>query len=155
MKKILILGIGNILLADEGFGVHAVEYLKNNYDWPDNIQLLDGGTRGLLLMMDLMENDLVIILDVMHGTKAPGTTYLVENDGLNNACALRDSEHQTGIVDVLACCELAGFRPEIMIFGFEPYDYSTIQAELTPQAQKKLPEFCQKVIEELKLRKIL
>ena len=49
-KKILILGVGNILLTDEGFGVRAVEYLQANYTWPVCIRLLDGGTQGLMLM---------------------------------------------------------------------------------------------------------
>lgn len=53
-KRILILGVGNILLTDEGFGVRAVEYLKAHYRWPEGVRLMDGGTQGLMLMPELL-----------------------------------------------------------------------------------------------------
>lgn len=152
MKKILILGLGNILLSDEGFGVHAVEYLKERYEWPDNVRLMDGGTRGLLLMMDLMDNDLVIILDIVRAGNEPGTMCMIENDGLNGPASFPDSAHQSGIADVLASCELIGCRPEALVFGFEPYDYETVSASLTAEAREKLPAFCALVVEELRKR---
>lgn len=155
MKKILILGIGNILLGDEGFGVRAAEWLKENYEWPENVQLLDGGTRGLLLMADLLEHDLVIILDIVRNGEKPGTMYIIENEGINNTISIRDSEHQTGITDVLASCALIDHRPEALIFGFEPFDFGSLRAGLSPEAEEKLPLFCENVLEELRVRKII
>ena len=154
-KSILILGIGNILLGDEGFGVRAVEYLQDNYSWPENVQLLDGGTRGLLLMADLMDKDLVIILDIVHSGHEAGTMLLIENDDLYKSFQNKESAHQTSINDVLICCELADHRPEVLVFGFEPFDFSEINISLSPQAQEKLPLFCENVISEMRKRKML
>lgn len=154
-KSILILGIGNILLGDEGFGVRAVEYLQENYSWPDNIQLLDGGTRGLLLMADIMDKDLVIILDIVHSDYPPGTMLLIENDDVYKSFQNKESVHQTSINDVLICCELADHRPEVLVFAFEPYDFSQLNISLSPLAQEKLPAFCENVIAEMRKRQIL
>lgn len=154
-KKILILGIGNTLLGDEGFGVHAVEFLRENYEWPSNIDLLDGGTRGLLLMADLMEHDLVIILDIILAGKCGGTMYLIEEGDLNNSLTRKESAHQTSINDVLTSCELAGFRPEVLVFGLEPFSYQKIDTQLSIQAKELLPVFCDKVVQEMKIRALL
>ena len=54
-QKVLILGVGNILLTDEGFGVRAAAYLEEHYRWPENVTLMDGGTQGLMLMSELMD----------------------------------------------------------------------------------------------------
>ena len=76
-KRIMIMGVGNILLTDEGFGVRAVEYLQAKYTWPENVRLEDGGTQGLLLMSTLMECDTLVVLDVVLGPEKPGTVYMV------------------------------------------------------------------------------
>lgn len=149
-RKILILGVGNTLLSDEGFGVRAVEYLRENYSWPENVDLVDGGTRGLLLMSELMDCDLAIILDVVKAGLAPGAMYGIEGADMAPCLQMRQSAHQTGINDILISCDLAGYRPESLIFGFEPFDCETVSARLSEQAEKLLPEFCGKVVEELK-----
>lgn len=154
-RKILILGIGNILLADEGFGVRAVEYLKENYSWPENLELLDGGTRGLLLMADLLDKDLVVILDIVQGGENPGTMYIIEDNDLDASLRIRESAHQGSINDVLVSCDLAGNRPEVLVFGFEPFDCHSLKASLSPQASEKLPAFCDQLVAELKRRLIL
>lgn len=154
-KKVLILGIGNILLGDEGFGVRAVEYLQENYSWPENIELLDGGTRGLLLLADLMEKDLVIILDIVTGGEKPGTMYLMENNDLDRSLTIRASAHQSSINDVLVSCGLAGHSPDVLVFGFEPFEFSKLNVSLSSQAQEKLPSFCENVVAELRKRKII
>ena len=78
--RVLIMGVGNILLRDEGFGVAAVNHLEKNYDWPENVRLQEGATQGLLLMSELEECDLLVVLDVVLGGKEPGTVYLLENE---------------------------------------------------------------------------
>ena len=80
--RVLIMGVGNILLRDEGFGVAAVNHLEKNYDWPENVRLQEGATQGLLLMSELEECDLLAALDVVLGGKAPGTVYLRETEDL-------------------------------------------------------------------------
>lgn len=148
-KNILILGVGNILLADEGFGVRALYWLRENYRWPENTRLVDGATLGLLLMGELLECDLAIILDIAQGGEKPGTFYVLENENLGRSLSMGQSMHQTGIEDVLISCDLAGHRPEALVFGFEPFDFQSPKAELSPEARALLPEFCDRVVEEL------
>jgi hydrogenase maturation protease len=153
-KKVLILGVGNILLTDEGFGVRAVEYLQARYRWPAHVRLMDGGTLGLLLRPDMQECDLLVVLDVVLGHEAPGTVYLLEGEDLRKSVSFRDSMHQTDLLDTLIACELAGSRPQALVFGMQPFDYKTMGIELTAKAQALIPEFCRKVVDELSRRGI-
>ena len=154
-KKILILGVGNILLTDEGFGVRAVEYLETHYRWPERVRLMDGGTQGLMLMQELLECDFLVVLDVVLGPEAPGTVYLLEGEDLRKSLSFRDSMHQTDLLDTLITCHLAGHRPEAVVIGLQPFDYKTMQVGLSPQAQALLPEFCRKAVEEMARRGIV
>ena len=94
-QKVLILGVGNILLTDEGFGVRAAAYLEEHYRWPDNVTLMDGGTQGLMLMSELMDCDFLVVLDVVLGPREPGTIYRLEGENLRQSLSFRDSMHQT------------------------------------------------------------
>ncbi|MCD7984347.1 MAG: HyaD/HybD family hydrogenase maturation endopeptidase [Desulfovibrio sp.] len=154
-KRILILGVGNILLTDEGFGVRAVEYLETHYRWPEQVRLMDGGTQGLMLMPELLECDFLVVLDVVLGPEAPGTVYLLEGEDLRKSLSFRDSMHQTDLLDTLITCHLAGHRPEAVVIGLQPFDYKTMQVGLSPQAQALLPGFCRKAVEEMARRGIV
>ena len=153
-KQIMIMGVGNILLTDEGFGVRAVEYLQANYTWPENVRLEDGGTQGLLLMSTLMDCDMLVVLDVVLGPEKPGTVYMLEGEDLRKSLSFRDSMHQTDLLDTLITCSMAGHDVEAVVFGLQPFDYHTMQVGLTPEAQSLLPEFCTKVVAALKERGI-
>lgn len=147
--RVLVLGVGNILLSDEGFGVAAVNRLERDYAWPDNVRLLDGGTLGLFLMPDIMDADFLVVLDVVLGPGAPGTIYRLEGEDLRKSLSFRDSTHQTDLVDTLISCELAGGRPDAVIIGIQPADCETLSPELTPGLAARLTEFCAKVVTEL------
>lgn len=149
-RRILILGVGNTLLCDEGFGVRAMDYLERHYQWPANVRLVDGGTLGLLLMAELLECDLAIVLDIALGGQKPGAFYRIESEQLDRrSLAPRQSAHQTSISDTLISCELAGHRPEAVVFAMEPFDFQSPRAAISPQAQALLPAFCAKVVEQL------
>lgn len=148
-KRVLILGVGNTLLGDEGFGVHAMRHLESHYRWPDNVKFVDGGTLGLLLLAELLECDLAIILDVARGGQEPGTFYQLDAAELDPALSFRQSMHQTSLGDTLISCDLAGHRPDAIIYAMEPYDIQSVQSGLTEASQAKLPQFCEKVIGEL------
>lgn len=154
-KKVLILGVGNILLTDEGFGVQAVEYLEEHYTWPAHVRLMDGGTQGLMLMPEIQDCDLLVVLDVVLGPEKPGTVYLLEGEDLRKSLSFRDSMHQTDLLDTLITCELAGHRPKALVIGLQPFDYQTMHVGLSPNAQALLPQFCRKAVEELARRGIV
>lgn len=149
-KRVLILGVGNVLLGDEGFGVHAMRYLAERYHWPDSVRLIDGATLGLMLMGELMDCDVAVILDIATAGNPPGTFYEGDADALGKSLTLPQSMHQTGIKDVLISCELAGYAPEALLFCMEPYNYQIIRAGLTEEASARLPEFCRMVVERLR-----
>ncbi len=148
-KKVLILGVGNILLRDEGFGVASVNYLEQHYLWPGNVRLLDGGTSGLMLMPEIMDCELLFVLDVVLGGDEPGSIYLLQGEDLRKSLSFRDSMHQTDLVDTLIHCELAGFRPKAVVFGIEPLDWQDLGTELSPALGSRLELFCRKFVEYL------
>ena len=155
VPRVLIMGVGNILLRDEGFGVAAVNYLEKAYHWPENVRLQEGATQGLLLMSELEECDLLVVLDVVLGGKEPGTVYLLENDDLSRSLSFQGSMHQTDLLQTLQVCELAGCRPQCLAFGLQPFDWRTMQVGLSPEAEAMLPVVAEKVVAELARRGIV
>ena len=135
--RVCVLGVGNTLLGDEGFGVRAMEYLRDNYVWPGNVDFVDGGTQGMGLMPLLVDYDKVAVLDIVHGQGKPGTVYLLENEDMRKAVSFHDSAHETDFVDLLMKCDLMGCRPETFVVGFEPYDYSRMN--LDPKPARRCP----------------
>lgn len=154
-KRILILGVGNELLTDEGFGVRALEYLQAQYIWPDNVHLMDGGTLGVMLMTELMACDLLVVLDVVDGKETPGTVYLLEGEDLRQILSFKNSMHQLDLPDTLVTCRMAGHAVEAMVFGMQPFDMQSTHYGLTQEAQNKLPSFCHTVVETLRQRGIV
>lgn len=148
-KRLCVMGVGNLLLSDEGFGVRAMEYLRDRYEWPEHVDFVDGGTLGRGLMPILRDYDRVAVLDIVLGQGEPGTVYLLENEDMRKSVSFRDSTHDTDFVDLLSTCDIMGGRPECIVVGLEPFDYRTLKAELTAEAEALLPSFCRKAAIEL------
>ena len=149
MQKILILGVGNILFRDEGIGVRALEWLRGNARFPENVTLLDGGTLGVGLMDALLGCDRAYVLDAVLGGGEPGSIYRLTDENLRKSMSFRDSLHQTDLVDTLLFCELLGHRPEGVVFGMEPQDYHTMELGLSPVCEQNIPRLGQAVLNEL------
>jgi len=148
-RKILILGVGNILYSDEGLGVRVVEELEREYEFPENVELMDGGTLGGKLMGPMMEQDQLIVVDAVLMDGAPGDVYRLEGEDLRASLAFRNSLHDTDLLDTLMQCELIGRRPEAVVIGVEPENYQDLAIDVTPAIRAKFPEIKQKVLEEL------
>jgi len=148
-NKILVLGVGNILFTDEGVGVRAVEKLIEDYEFSDNVELMDGGTLGTRLMDPIMNCDLLIVVDAVLGDGPPGSIYRLTGDDLRKSIAFKNSMHQTDLVDTLIYCELAGHRPDAVVVGIEPYDYRTMSVEVSEVSRQRMPEIAEKVLEEI------
>ena len=131
MERILILGVGNILFTDEGIGVRALEWLRERFDFPGHVTLLDGGTLGIGLMDALLQCDRVYVLDAVLGGDKPGTVYRLTDNDLRKSMSFRDSLHQTDLVDTLIYCDMLGHRPEGVVYGMEPYDYHAMAVGLS------------------------
>lgn len=150
--KILILGVGNILYMDEGVGVYAVQHLEENYTFSDNVNLLDGGVMGKLLMAELIDHDLVIVADAVLGGEKPGTVYRLENEGLRKSLGFHDSQHDVDLVDTLISCELIGKRPDAVVIGMEPGNYTELGTGMTEPCRAAFDKFIGHVLEELAAR---
>ena len=149
-KRILILGVGNILFTDEGFGVRVAEELDQKYEFSSNVDILDGGTLGLRLMGPIMEADYLIIVDIVLNEGRPGDVFRLLGDDLNKACAFKNSMHQTDLLDTLANCSLVGSVPDdVVLFGIEPVNYKDMSAALSPELEAKLPEVMEAVLKEV------
>lgn len=122
--QVLVLGIGNVLWADEGFGVRCVEEMAHNWAFPDNVKLLDGGTQGLYLLPFLEDADTLIVFDAVDYGLEPGTLNIVEGDEVPQFMgAKKMSLHQTGFQDVIATSTLMGYRPEtLLLIGCQPVE---------------------------------
>ncbi|MGY4157719.1 hydrogenase maturation protease [Bradyrhizobium sp. USDA 4461] len=123
-KRILVLGIGNILWADEGFGVRVVEEFYRRYTIDDNVSILDGGTQGLYLVGFLEQADCLIVFDAVDYRLSPGQLKLVRDDEVPKFTAAKKlSLHQTGFQEVLNAADLLGRCPrEIALIGCQPLD---------------------------------
>lgn len=148
-RKILILGVGNILYTDEGVGVRAVERLLETYDFSDNVTLMDGGNLGMRLMQPLMDCDFCIVLDAVLGGGEPGTVYRLVGEDLRKSLAFKDSMHQSDLVDTLIYCELVGKRPDTVVIGMEPFDFKTMAVELSPAIAGRVPHMLEAALAEL------
>jgi hydrogenase maturation protease len=131
MEKIIVLGIGNILLRDEGFGVRVVEELTRRYRFPENVQVLDGGTLGMELLRYLMGADKLVLVDAVAGELPPGSLYEFKNEAVKAYFKEKVSMHELGIQDVLAALDILE-KPikEVMIIGGQPLSME-IGLELT------------------------
>lgn len=149
-KRILVLGVGNILLHDEGVGVRVVERLDAEYDFSSNVELMDGGTLGLRLLDPISSADHVIVVDAVQNGLSPGTIYRLSAEELDRRLNFKNSLHQLNLVETLAYAEMLGNRPSAVIVGIEPADMSPWGLELTDTIQSRLPELCKRVLEEVR-----
>ncbi len=149
-RKIVVLGVGNILLKDEGVGVKVVEELKKKYTFPSNVQLVDGGTQGLWLLSTLQDADHLIIIDAVLGRCEPGSIYRLEKDDLPKGLRAKQSAHDSDLIEALNLCALLDQSPEsVVVIGIEPEDISPYGLELTQKIQDRVQELMDRVLTEL------
>ncbi|GFM38368.1 NiFeSe hydrogenase maturation protease [Desulfovibrio psychrotolerans] len=140
-KKLLVLGIGNSLLTDDGVGVFAAEALQKE-TWPPEVTIMEGGTFTQDIFYLFEGYDRLLVLDVIHGGHEPGTLYtLTENDLVSNE-SQRISIHDIDMLDSLKMCELKnGSRPRMEILGMEPQDITTWNIGLSVPCQERFDTF--------------
>ena len=118
---ILVLGLGNTIMTDDGFGVRVVEALSSRYRFHGDVSLLDGGTLGLDLLPHLEDIEQLLIVDALEMQATPGTTFRLEGEEVPRAFASKLSVHQMGVQDLLAVSELMGhLPPELVVWGVQP-----------------------------------
>jgi hydrogenase maturation protease len=149
--KVLVFGAGNLLLSDEGFGVHLIRYLEEHYATPPEVELYDAGTMGILAIHKLEEAERVIVVDTVAAQGAPGDILCYDKQEIMlDRLPVKLSPHQIGIQEVLALSELRGVGPErltligVIAESLEP------GSELSWVLRQRLPEVARMVVEEIR-----
>lgn len=146
---VLVLGMGNLLLEDEGLGIRALELLQKNYRLPPEVELLDGGTTGMGLLDDVSGREHLLVIDAVQTGDPPGTLVRLANDQVPVYFSMRISPHQLGLSDVLATLELSGEKPaDVIVLGLVPESLEMC-LELTELIGKKLDSLVDAVVTEL------
>ena len=148
-EQILVLGVGNILLTDEGVGIRVIERIQERYAFPDNVSVLDGGVLGLSLLGVISEADHLIVVDAVKNGKEPGFLYRLKGDDVPKRILAKNSLHQVDFLETLTSCQALDKVPETVILGVEPLDIENLSIELTPVVQEKVDPLIDMVLKEL------
>lgn len=148
--RIVVLGVGNILLKDEGVGVRVIEKLQRQYTLPENVRVVDGGTQGLWLLSTIQEADHLIVVDAVLGGDEPGTIYRLTKNDLPKGLRVKQSAHDSDLVEALNLCALLEAEPKsVVVVGIEPADIQPFGVDLTEKIAAKVDELVLRVLDEL------
>jgi hydrogenase maturation protease len=149
--RVLVLGIGNLLWADEGFGVRAVEALHQRYEMPDAVTLLDGGTQGLNLLAPVCAADRVIVFDSIDFGLPPGTLRVFRDAEVPVWSDTTMSLHQATFQELLSLAQLRGQFPQrITLIGVQPDVLEDLGGSLSPLVRARLDEAVALALAELR-----
>ncbi|HVI50421.1 MAG TPA: HyaD/HybD family hydrogenase maturation endopeptidase [Candidatus Sulfotelmatobacter sp.] len=149
--RVVVLGIGNTLMTDEGFGVHAIEALEKRYDMAEGVEIVDGGTTGMELFGDLQGVEHLLVVDAVRAGQPEGGIVRLTGDDVPAFFKTKLSPHQIGLSDVLAALRFAGSEPEsVVLIGVKPVSLD-ISMEMTPQVAACVDPVIGMVVEELKV----
>ncbi|HON77803.1 MAG TPA: HyaD/HybD family hydrogenase maturation endopeptidase [Spirochaetota bacterium] len=147
MKKVLVLGIGNILQGDDGLGVHIVNRIEESgISLPDDVEIIDGGTAGFDLLPLMQGRDRIIVVDAMRGEGTPGSIYRFKPE---NAVETRSgvSLHEVGLMEVIRTLRLLGSNPDIEIIGIIPEDIETTDIKISAAVQNAIPKAIELILD--------
>jgi hydrogenase maturation protease len=148
--SILVLGIGNLLWADEGFGVRAVQALHARWQWPAQVTLMDGGTQGLYLLGSLCAARRVVVLDAIDFGLAPGTLKVYRDAEVPAWSDAVMSLHQASFQELLSLARLKGaFPAAITLIGVQPVLLDDLGGSLTPEVAARVDEAVALAVAEL------
>jgi hydrogenase maturation protease len=149
--KTLIFGAGNLLLSDEGFGVHCIRYLEEHYVFPPEVELYDGGTLGIMVSHKFEEADRVYLVDILDTDGDPGEVRRFDKeDVMLKRLPGKLSPHQIGIQEVLAICDIRGCAPaQLNVVAVVP-GYLGAGAVLSSSVAASLPKVAALIAEELR-----
>jgi hydrogenase maturation protease len=145
---LLVLGLGNVLLEDDGVGGAAVALLLDRFEPPAGVRVFDGGTLGLSLLPYLEAADAVILVDAIRSDGAPGTVIRLDGDDVGPAVASRLSPHQVGVADLLDGARWLGRYPgRVVLLGLTPASMD-LAVGLSPLVRASLPALVDRVVDE-------
>ena len=136
----MIIGLGNLLLGDEGIGVHAMRQLEAAYHFEPAVELIDGGTSGLDLLPLILEQRRLLMIDALVSDEPPGSIRVIRNGAIKKALTEKVSLHHLGLADLLALAELLDCAPpEIVLIGIVP-ERMEMELSLSGRLRARLPD---------------
>lgn len=148
-ETIVVLGVGNILLKDEGAGVRVIQKLDEEYEFPEHVEVVDGGVLGLSLITVIERADYLIVVDAVKLGGRPGDLFRVPWEDIPDRTRYKDSLHQVDFVETMSVLPLIAEVPRTVILGIEPEDINSWSLELSPSVAARIPELCRMVLDEL------
>ncbi len=147
--SVAVVGLGNLILSDEGVGVHVIRRLAEAYGFPDDVALIDGGTSAIDLLDQLIDAEHIIFIDAAQTGGPPGSIVALEGARLPVWFRQRMSPHQIGLADLLATLSLMDHAPKsVTLIGIEPQSME-LGTELTPKIDAAADQALEKVVERL------
>ena len=147
-SKIMVMGVGNILLSDEGLGVRFLDELAKK-PLPENVEILEGGTAGLELVHLIQEVDFLIIVDAINAQAEPGALFRFHPGDIKVFPEQFEvSFHQIGIIEVLAMAKVLGHAPKTLIFGIQPKSLEW-GMDISPEIEALFPRLTEFVLNEI------
>jgi hydrogenase maturation protease len=149
-KRNIVIGVGNMLFKDEGIGIYAAEYIKQNYKFDDErLEIIDGGTLGFKLMTYFQEYDNVIILDTVSIEDTVGEIYRLPSEILLGLGNYRKTAHEVEIVEMLEIVSVLDSHADVTIIGIIPEDIISVGIGLTQTMENRFEEFILNGIKEI------
>lgn len=146
---VLVLGMGNVLLEDEGLGIHALKLLQQRYEFSPEVEFLDGGTSGMALVDVISCRKHLLVLDAVQTGDLPGTLVKMCDKDVPVYFGIKVTFHQLGLADVLATLELSDEQPDhVTVLGLVPESLE-LSLDLTDQVQSRLDELVEAAAAEL------
>ena len=147
MSNILILGIGNYLMKDDGVGSHIIEYiLESGMELPEGVEAIDGGTAGYDLIPLMQGRDKIVIVDALKVDDEPGSVYRFTPEHLTSSKSSVFS-HDLGVRDIIKQLQLSGYDPDIEIIGIVPEDIETLEIGISDSVKKSIPRVVEQILD--------
>lgn len=146
---IIILGIGCTLYADQGFGVKVIQALKERFEFPENVEIVDGGLLGVGLTGTIGRADHLIAVDAACNGGNPSDIYRLEGQQILERLAGKNHVQHVEFLEALAHCQVLDPPADTVLLGIEPEDTKSVACELSPRLQNKVDDMIDKVLEEL------
>ena len=149
-KFLTVLGLGNLIMGDEGFGVHFIRwFIERHPSIPPNVLLIDGGTLGYALLDPIGSCDHLIVIDVLKLTDAPGNVYRFTREEIEAHLPPPTSAHEVKFADVMCKADMLGEMPDTVFLCVVPEQYQEMNLELTPVLRDKFPVVEQALLKEM------
>jgi hydrogenase maturation protease len=146
---ITILGLGNILMRDEGFGVHFVRWIGNRWRFPQTVELVEGGVMAYALLGPVCGCEHLIVVDVLKTDDVPGSVYRFTLAEIEPKLPPPTSAHEVQFLDVLCKAEMLDEAPEVIFLCVVPENMQDMDMEMSPLMLEKFP-----VVEDLLMKEL-